>query len=71
MESVLKICKKNKKSQRPKNLDYRKEYEVNKHDLIINNVNQKIAYPPMYEHPPYPEIGDRVIVITNESNFFD
>jgi len=71
MESVLKIHKKNKKSTKPKDLDYRKEYSVNKHDLIINNINQKIAYPPMYEHPPYPDIGDRIVVITNESKKFN
>ena len=71
MESVLKIHKKNKKSTKPKDLDYRKEYSVNKHDLIINNINQKIAHPPMYEHPPYPDIGDRIVVITNESKKFN
>jgi len=35
--------------------------------MITNNPNFKIAYPPFKDHPPYPNIGNRVIVITNEN----
>jgi hypothetical protein len=47
--------------------DYLREYEVNKHELVVNNQFYKIAFPPFRDHPPYPEIGDRVITITNDN----